>query len=240
MARSEVAAAQLIEAGGLRALLYRSRRRTLSIQVEPERGLVLRAPYGASPAALRDFLERRRAWIERQRGRVAAQAAADPVPRWVDGELLAYLGERLPLRIEAGSPASARLSGGAIRARVPEPGDAEQVRAAVERLYAREAARLFPAYLAECLALPAAGGLPPPELRVRAMRSRWGSCDTARRVVTLNRGLVRRSPELIRYVIMHELAHLRHRAHDAAFYGLLARLCPGWEGLRAALAQVRP
>jgi predicted metal-dependent hydrolase len=240
MAGSQVGVAAVVESGGLRATLYRSRRRTLSIQLEPERGLVMRAPYGASVATLRDFLERRRPWIERQSLRLERQAAADPAPRWVSGEPLPFLGGRIALKVERGTTAKARLSGSLLIAAVPFPEDAEQVASAVSRLYAREAARLFPVYLGECLAAPTAIGLPRPELRLRSMRSRWGSCDTARRIVTLNTNLVRRDPELIRYVIMHELAHLRFRCHDEAFYELLGRLCPGWERLRAALALVRP
>jgi len=72
------------------------------------------------------------------------------------------------------------------------------------------------------------------------MKSRWGSCDPGRRIVTLNSRLLRRSPELVRFVVMHELAHLAHRRHDADFYEYLGRLCPGWERLRAALSALRP
>jgi predicted metal-dependent hydrolase len=125
-------------------------------------------------------------------------------------------------------------------ARVTDPSDAELVRRAVGRLYAREAALRFPALLAACLSRPTARGLPRPELRLRRMRSRWGSCDTARGVVTLNTNLVRQSPETICYVIMHELAHLRYRRHDEDFYRFLAELCPEQERLRAALAATRP
>jgi len=200
---------------------------------------VLRAPFGVSESFLRDFLERRKDWVERHQARLE-DAPSRKETRWQSGERLPYLGGELELRVERGSVSTARMEGGAVIARVRDPQDSALVRRAVDRLYSREAARRFPALLDECLRHPAAAGLPRPELRFRSMRSRWGSCDTARRIVTLNTGLVRQDPALVRYVIMHELAHLRYRRHDAAFYGLLGGLCPDWERRRAALALVRP
>jgi predicted metal-dependent hydrolase len=240
MERSRDGARSTIEAGELKALLYRSRRRTLSIQLRPDRELVMRAPYGVPETALRDFLERRKAWVLRQRARLESLASSCPGTLWAAGELLPYLGRELELRVERGGAGRARMEGDAIVARVADPLEVELVRRAVERLYAREAARALPAYLEECLELPAAVGLPRPSLRFRCMRSRWGSCDTVRRIVTLNTRLVRQSPELVRYVILHELAHLRHRGHDEAFYRFLGELCPGWELLRARLSARRP
>jgi predicted metal-dependent hydrolase len=119
-----------------------------------------------------------------------------------------------------------------------DPGDPEEVRAAVERLYAREAAARLPARLDACLARAARRRFPRPELRVRTMRARWGSCDSAKLVMTLNSRLLRFRPEVIDCVIMHELAHLKYRRHGPRFYGLLAELCPDYKSLQSELAEV--
>jgi len=239
MARRLGSEGSTIVAGGLSALLYRSKRRTLCLQLGRDRELILRAPYGVPDAFLRDFLERRRAWVERSRARMERRSSSAWKPRWASGERLPYLGGELELRVERGGPCRARMEAGAIVASVADPSDTGLIQRAVERLYAREAAARFPALLDACLARPAARGIPKPELRFRSMRSRWGSCDPGRRIVTLNTNLVRQSPQVICYVIMHELAHLWHRRHDEDFYELLARLCPDWEELRARLAAVR-
>ena len=89
-----------------------------------------------------------------------------------------------------------------------------------------------------CLAKAARRRFPRPELRVRTMRSRWGSCDAKAGVVTLNARLLRFRPEVIECVIMHELAHFKYRKHGPRFYGLLAELCPDFEALQAELAEV--
>lgn len=233
--------ADKIESGNLRALLIRSPRRTVSLQVNPDLSLVMKAPSETPEPFLRDFLERRRPWVERHLVRMARIKAAAPV--WRDGGRVPFLGDELVLSVEAGLRSRARFGAGdlfgpVVAVTVKDPADADEVRAAVERLYAREAAARLPAMVDVCLARAARRRFPRPEIRVRTMRSRWGSCDAKAGVVTLNARLLRFRPEIIECVIMHELAHFKYRKHGPRFYGLLAELCPGYERLQGELAEV--
>jgi predicted metal-dependent hydrolase len=229
-----------IEAGGLRARLLRSRRRSVSLQIQTDLSLLMRAPIGASEASLRVFLEHRRHWVDKHRSRMERLRAADPLPSWTDGDSIPYLGGRLRLEVlkARGSRSTATLEGESIRVSAVDPEDREAVRRSVERLFAREAAELFPKLLDGCLAQAQARRLPRPELRLRSMKARWGSCDTVRKIVTLNTRLLRQSVEVIEYVIFHELAHLRHRSHDARFKAFLAELCPEWRERQAKLSDL--
>jgi len=232
------ASLRTIEAGGLRAELVRTRRRSVSLQLLPDLGLLLRAPVNASDEYLREFLQRREDWVRKHRARLEALRAEDPGPIWSAGGEVPFLGRKLVLDVKDGTRRSARLDTEGIAVVVPDPADSRAVRAAVERLYAREAAKRFPPLLDACLTRAAPHRLPRPELRLRAMRSRWGSCDPVKKVVTLNTRLLRFRPEIIEYVIMHELSHLRHRGHDARFYSLLEKLSPEWKSMRRQLAGV--
>lgn len=75
----------------------------------------------------------------------------------------------------------------------------------------------------------------PVVLGLRRMRARWGSCNTGERRIILNTRLIYAPEECVRYVCMHELAHLAHPGHDAGFYRELALLCPEWKELRRRL-----
>ncbi len=228
--------AKEIESGDLRALLVRSPRRTVSLQVNPDLSLLMKAPSDTPEPFLRDFLERRRAWVERHLERMARIKAS--APTWEHGGRLPFLGGELELVVEPGSRARARLAGKAVVVTARDPSDAEDVRKAVERLYAREAAERLPVMVDACLARVARRRFPRPELRVRTMRSRWGSCDAKAGVITLNARLLRFRLEVIECVIMHELAHFKYRKHGPRFYGLLEELCPEYESLQAELAEV--
>src|SRR5258707_1209387 len=67
-----------------------------------------------------------------------------------------------------------------------------------------------------------------------AAMPRWGSCNS-RREVRLAWRLVKAPLHLVDYVICHELAHLRHMNHSAAFWNEVERQCPDYKRLRAEL-----
>jgi len=79
-------------------------------------------------------------------------------------------------------------------------------------------------------------GVPVPPLRLSSAKSRWGSCNT-KGEIRLSWRLIHFSPDLIDYVIVHELAHLKEMNHSPRFWAVVARLYPDWQTARAALKQ---
>ncbi len=73
-----------------------------------------------------------------------------------------------------------------------------------------------------------------PELKIRKMRSRWGSMSHFG-VMTLNAKLIHASLDLIDYVIMHELCHLVHQNHGKQFYELQMKFTPNYRELKKEL-----
>ncbi len=76
--------------------------------------------------------------------------------------------------------------------------------------------------------------------KLRTMKTIWGSCHFRKRHVTYNRELARSSAELVEYVVVHELTHLRVPNHGPAFYALMDARLPGWRALRRALNRRPP
>lgn len=66
---------------------------------------------------------------------------------------------------------------------------------------------------------------------VRAQRTRWGSCSS-RGNLSFNFRLVLVPPEVLDYVILHELAHLRIPDHSPRFWRLVEALCPDYRARR--------
>jgi predicted metal-dependent hydrolase len=67
-------------------------------------------------------------------------------------------------------------------------------------------------------------------VQVRTQRTRWGSCS-ARRVLSLNAAILFQTPAVLRYLLAHEIAHVRHMNHSRAFWAAVAELEPGWSEL---------
>jgi predicted metal-dependent hydrolase len=95
--------------------------------------------------------------------------------------------------------------------------------ALLERLAAR-AHELFAPQLRELAALM---GVSFRQLQIRHQRTRWGSCS-ARGTISLNCCLLFHRPAVVRYLLVHELAHLTHMNHSARFWQLVERYEPQW------------
>lgn len=70
---------------------------------------------------------------------------------------------------------------------------------------------------------------------VRAMRTRWGSCNTAAKRIWLNLDLAKKKDEQLEYVVVHELVHLLERSHNQRFKALMDRFLPEWRAIRKAI-----
>lgn len=71
--------------------------------------------------------------------------------------------------------------------------------------------------------------VPDPELKIRYMTARWGSCQPQKRIITLNSQLIEKPRRCIEYVVLHEFAHFIHPNHSREFYALVERLMPDWK-----------
>ena len=208
-------------------LVRRRGRRGVGLKVD-ENGLTVSAglsiPLALVEAQVRDserwIVRKVREWSERR----------VPVVSWTEGASLPYLGGSLALALARGPRALAMGRDGLLHV-VTRDGSPEAVRRAVVAWFRREALAYLGGRVTE---LARRAGLAAPKLFLSSALGRWGSCNS-RREVRLAWRLVKAPPELIDYVICHELAHLRHMDHSAAFWAEVERQCPGHAALRKRL-----
>lgn len=77
--------------------------------------------------------------------------------------------------------------------------------------------------------------LPQFSLKFRKMKSRWGVCDTKKKIITLNTELIKKDIDLIDYVIIHEMAHFYEGNHGKKFWEIVSAACPNCKEKRARL-----
>lgn len=74
-----------------------------------------------------------------------------------------------------------------------------------------------------------------PTVKVREMKSRWGSCNIRTHTITFNTRLAEKPQAAIEYVILHEYVHFLHADHQAGFHAEMARLMPDYKARRKLL-----
>ena len=210
-------------------IVRRQRRKTIALHVLPDASVEVRAPKWVPNRELAAFVEQRADWVVARR-REAMQKLAQR-PSFIPGQLHYFLGQRYPLSLSRAPRAVVQWEQGVFHVATADPADPAQVERALERWYRQRALGLFEERLFACIeSFPAwfQDRYPPPELKIRKMRRRWGSCSS-RGVITLNLALVKMPLECIDYVICHELCHLQEFHHGRAFYQLLAQVVPAWK-----------
>jgi len=211
----------------LACAVTRSRRRTVRIRVTAADRLEVTAPLGFTDAEVAALLRARQAWIARQLERLAAVAASPLNASLEPGAELLYLGRPRVLTVLTGGAARATVAreGARLFAHVPAgPAEAraEALAAALRRWYAERARAVLAertTYWAGVL------GVRPARIYIREQKSRWGSCSS-RGNVSYNWRVVMAPPEVVDYLVIHELCHLRAPNHSAAFWGLVAQADP--------------
>ena len=78
-------------------------------------------------------------------------------------------------------------------------------------------------------------GVKKPVLRIRTMKSCWGSCLVNKGIITLNRKLLMQPRECIEYVVVHELCHFIHPNHSKEFYKFMEQFMPDWKERKGRL-----
>lgn len=68
-----------------------------------------------------------------------------------------------------------------------------------------------------------------PDVKIRDMKSRWGSCTPAKNSITLNRKLIHYPFEFIGYVVLHEFVHFIQPNHSKAFYNIIENYMPDYK-----------
>ncbi len=210
--------------------------RTMRISIRREGLVRVRAPKGMSLELIHQRLAAKSGWILKHLEAFRTRRDAAPSLRYEDGETHPHLGLGCKLQVRRGERNAVRLEGSALLVTTRLEPRPETVRKLLDAWRAEQARELFTKVIRELLPLLDAHGAPRPErLRVRAMKSRWGSCSRAR-VICLNLHLIKAPLACIEYVAAHELCHLLHHGHDRRFYALLAAVMPDWRERKTLLA----
>jgi predicted metal-dependent hydrolase len=203
------------------------RARRLTVRVFHTGRVEVVVPSRTSAVTVERFVERHRSWIERKREEARARALpASPFPpEHID---LAACNERWLIHL-TGSGRRVRLSalGNGLLVLDGDTTDAGAVRQVLRRWLTERATEFLPLTLKQCAREL---GFDFERVLIRRQRSRWGSCST-RGTISLNCCLMFQRPQVVRYLMIHELSHTVQMNHSRRFWQTVSRHCPEYRRL---------
>ena len=224
-----------LENGDIPRVRISARARRLSLRVYPDARVEVVVPPRVLPRDVEFFVATHREWIETKRAQALRNRPAPQLFPPASIELRAS-GESFRLQMAGGSGRLRMAESGGEGGSVLRISGAESSRKLRQSLrqWLMSAARLR--LEPRVAAVAAAMGVPYARVSIRRQRSRWGSCS-ARGTISLNCCLLFQRPEVVDYLLVHELTHVKHMNHSARFWQAVERHCADWRELDRELVQ---
>ena len=220
--------------GRISYFLTYSKRRSILIRItnNPVSVRVV-APRFVSSETIQDFLHRKSRWIIRKLKALTLSPSGTLLEKsFKEGEEFLFLGNRFRLQVSGEDVRSTRLSFDGLKwsVIVPNKSSVEEAQRQIKerlliwyQLQAKEILGQRVVHYSKIL------DLHPQEIIIKSQKTRWGSCDYRKRSIRLNWQIIMSPPEVMDYVIVHELCHLVIPNHSRAFWEKVAQIVPHYK-----------
>jgi predicted metal-dependent hydrolase len=214
--------------------LKRSQRaKYLRLEIRQGEGLIVVMPRTYDLRLLEDFLQLRSSWIVRRLEQFCPDGTANNERKLMNGDGVPYLGRELRLVVTRSDGNQGKIAMKGDELLVVRPSNGADRGHLVEIWYRWRAATFFRERVS---LLSRRFGLTYGRITVRGQKTRWGSCSRKGNL-SFNWRLLMAPANVVDYVIIHELAHLREMNHTARFWKVVAEQCPSWREDRRWLSE---
>ena len=225
---------QRIEVSGIPVEIVRKDIKNLHVGVYPPSGRVrVAAPGRLDDDAVRLAVVSRIGWIRRQRAAFEQQDRQSE-REMVTGESHYFQGRRYRLDVVVHERATSvsMPSRSTIQLQIRAGADTTTRNVVLQRWYRQQLREQIPELLAKWRPRI---GVSESEVRIKKMKTLWGSCNAAARRIWLNLELAKKPAVCLEYILVHEMVHLLERHHNERFRELMDALMPTWRGAREEL-----
>lgn len=197
--------------------------------------VVVKAPWYVTATQIQEVVESKQAWITKKLEEY--KISPRKVKEYVDGEKFQILGQSYCLNVYYKDINSAILNveNGKIVIILPicfsDDDNTEKIKTMIDKMYYKIAENEVEISMEKMRKLV---GLAPEEYRIKKMKGAWGSCSTTKRI-TINQDLMMYNRNIIDYVVLHEICHLKHMNHSKSFWAMVEKYMPNYKEARNTL-----
>lgn len=207
--------------------------KNVHLSVHPPHGRVtISAPIQMDLETIRLFSISKMGWIRKQQAKFENQKREAP-REYVTRESHYYLGQRYLLKVvEYDAAPKVVLKHNSIELYIRKGATMAQRDDILQGWYRQQLRELIPQYVAK---IEKKLDVKVAEIRIRKMKTKWGTCNPNAKRIWLNTELAKKPIESIEYVLVHEMVHLIERNHNETFISYLDKFLPKWKHLREEL-----
>lgn len=225
----------IIDIDGVDVELLRKRIKNINLRINAQGQVKVSAPIKCSLDLIRCYLQDKRHWIHTHRARLLVHTqTATPTLQFRSGEFLAYLGQLYELAISEGSKLNISIDGRVLHCIFPFDTPFLKRKHLIQNWYRQQMNTLIPSLIEKWEPMI---GVSVVCWGVKAMKTRWGSCNTQARRIWLSLNLIQKPLVCLEYVLVHEMVHLLEASHNRRFHALMSQFMPNWKLYKKQLEQ---
>ncbi|PLT29632.1 M48 family metallopeptidase [Peribacillus deserti] len=218
----------------LRFNIVYKKRTSVSISIDFYGNIEVQAPKGTPDDIVLKLLEEKWDWIQQQSKEMKDRLLGPQAKTYKHGEEFLYLGKTYPIQIHTDSNVEqdhAVLGGDQLHIYVNDLED-EKIKQTLKRFYYQQCKALVEKSIASYQGY---FKVKPRSIRISDSKTTWGTCDSKKQL-TFNWKLAMAPPEVIDYVVVHEMCHMIHLNHDRSFWRLVGKIIPDYKSRESWLA----
>lgn len=203
-------------------VIIKQKRKTAAIRIDKDLKVVVKVPLFMKEKEIQDFILKYENWTKQtlDRRRLAKESND-----WIANKKIMYLGAYIPVEIQVVPYAKEVVILNDKGIKIITSGEEETMRKAMEKFFRERSKKLFTEltqYYASIV------GVKYNKITVRKQETRWGSCSQNGNL-SYNVKLMCAPKEMIEYVVLHEVMHLRHFDHGPQFWADIEKLMPDYK-----------
>ncbi len=209
--------------------------KNLHLSVHPPNGRVtISSPEFYDLEKVKIYAATKWAWIKKEQEKFTQQAR-EAERQYITQESHYFLGKRYLLEVSGGEKNMVFKKASKLQLQVISENDSVLKKRVLYSFYRKE----LRSKLLQYIKLYAAKmKIAIPEVKIKAMKTKWGSCATNSSRIWFNIELAKKPLDCIEYIVVHELVHLLERHHNKHFVILMDRYLPGWRAQKKVLNEL--
>lgn len=211
--------------------------KNLILRVKSSSEVVLTIPRRTTIEQGKDFVRKKVDWIKKQQNKYKSFESKKETTDFENGDIVYFLGNQYKLKVIPNEKNFIKLNNEYLELNIRKNyiENKTYISNTYDKLLREYAKKLFYELVIKYQSQMAKYRIKVPEIEIRKMKSRWGSCFWTKNKIVLNLSLIKVPLPCTEYVVVHELSHFKFQNHSKNFYNFISLFIPDWNERRRIL-----
>ena len=223
-----------LDMNGVPVEVTRKRIKTIRLRVNQiTREVRVSCPFVVSEKELMEFLLSKESWIQKHRSKALMNPISVSEDKFIAGDKVPFAGSFYQLELKTrAKKMKVEIIGEKIVLHSKAPLGKARKKQLLDDFYRHHLKQEIPKLIEKWEPVMHVSVA---EFGVKNMKTRWGTCNIRARRIWLSLELAKKTPELLEYVVVHEMVHLLERLHNQRFKNFMTEFLPNWKELQGQL-----